>query len=387
MAPGGQFLRGIHVSSRLTWCTLALGGLLVLSGIRGSGTGIGSTRSGAAPQTLRWAAQSHHLLMGTAADAEPLSDKLYASTLQTEYSVLEPETEMKFGLIHPEQAHYDFASADKLVNFALANGMKVRGHNLLWYNQLPDWIVSPSQPWTPAALNKVLADHIATVVGHYKGKVYAWDVVNEPFNDDGSLRNYVWFDKPGIGFAGQGTRTIEQALRWTHAADPNAKLFVNEYGAETMNAKSNAVYAMAKDFVRRGVPLSGIGLQLHVTPGFDQDGSLNDLSKNLRRLAALGLEVQFTEVDVRERDGSGFSQAEQANTYKDLLDACLRQPACTLFQTWGFTDRYSWIPESNPGFGWALPLDKNYRKKRAYFAMLAKLNSRGNDGPRPSRSR
>jgi len=153
--------------------------------------------------TLRMAAQSHHLLMGTAADAGPLSDKLYASTLQTEYSVLEPETEMKFGLIHPEQTHYDFAGADKLVNFALANGMKVRGHKLLWHNQLPDWIVSPAQPWTPAALNKVLADHIATVVGRYRGKVYAWDVVNEPFNDDGSLRNYVWFDKPGIGFAGQ----------------------------------------------------------------------------------------------------------------------------------------------------------------------------------------
>jgi endo-1,4-beta-xylanase len=149
--------------------------------------------------------------------------------------------------------------------------MKVRGHNLLWYNQLPDWVASPAQPWTPATLNKVLEDHIANVVGQHKGKVYAWDVVNEPFNDDGSLRSYVWCNKPGIGFAGQGTRTIEQALRWAHAADPNAKLLVNEYGAETLNAKSNAVYAMAKDFVKRGVPLSGIGLQLHIIPGFDQD--------------------------------------------------------------------------------------------------------------------
>src|ERR1035438_4778155 len=105
MATGGQFLRGIPVSNRLTWCALAFGGLLVLSGIRGSGIGIGSTPSGAEPQTLRMAAQSHHLLMGTAADAGPLSHKLYASTLQTEYSVLEPETEMKFGLIHPEQTH------------------------------------------------------------------------------------------------------------------------------------------------------------------------------------------------------------------------------------------------------------------------------------------
>jgi endo-1,4-beta-xylanase len=382
MAPGGQFPRGIPVSNRLTWSALAFGGLLVLSGIRGSGTGMASTSSGAGPQTLRMAAQSHHLLMGTAADADHLSEKPYASILATEYSVLEAENEMKFGPIHPEPTTYNFADADKLVNFALANGMEVRGHNLLWYKQLPDWIASPAQPWTAAALNKMLADHIATVVGHYKGKVYAWDVVNEPFNDDGSLRSYVWYDKPGIGFARQGTRTIEQALRWAHAADPGAKLFVNEYGAETMNAKSNAVYAMAKDFVRRGLPLSGIGLQLHIGPGFDQQDSLGDLSKNIRRLAALGLEVQFTEVDVREHDGSSFSQSEEANTYKDLLDACLRQSACTLFQTWGFTDKYSWISD-----GWALPFDKYYRKKRAYSAMLAKLKSRGNYGPRPPHSR
>jgi endo-1,4-beta-xylanase len=373
MAPGGRILLGIPVRIQLTWCALALGGLLILCGVRSRGTRIALAPPTDGPQTLSAAAQRHHLLMGTAADANLLSEKLYASTLKTEYSVLEPESEMKFESVHPGPATYDFADADKLVAFAEANGMKVRGHNLVWYNSLPDWIRSPAQPWTPTVL--------------YKGKVYAWDVVNEPFNDDGSLRSYVWNDMPGIGFAGQGTRTIEQALRWAHAADPNAKLFVNEYGAETMNAKSNAVYAMAKDFVRRRVPLSGIGLQLHVSPGFDQDGSLNDLSKNLRRLAALGLEVQFTEMDVRQRDGSGFSQAEQANTYKDLLDACLRQPACTLFQTWGFTDKYSWIPKSNPGFGWALPLDKNYKKKRAYFAMLARLNSRGDDSPRPSRSR
>jgi endo-1,4-beta-xylanase len=383
MAPGGQLLRGMFVSNRLIWsASVALGGLLVLSGIRGSGRGIGSSPPSAEPQTLRTAAQSHHLLMGTAADADHLSERPYASILATEYSVLEPENEMKFGPIHPEPTTYNFADADKLVDFALAHGMKVRGHNLLWFSQLPIWIVAPAQPWTPAALNKILADHIATVVGRYKGRVYAWDVVNEPFNDNGSLRSDVWFDKPGIGFASQGTRTIEQALRWAHAADPDAKLFVNEYGAEIMNAKSNALYAMAKDFVRRGVPLSGIGLQLHIGPGFDQQDSLGDLSKNIRRLAALGLEVQFTEVDVREHDGSNFSQSEQANAYKDLLDACLRQTACTLFQTWGFTDKYSWISD-----GWALPMDKNYRKKRAYSAMLAKLKSRGNDGPRPPHSR
>ena len=384
MASEGRARRRILALNRLTCLTLTLGSLLILSSTHGSEVKIASVPA----QTLRDAAQRHNLLMGAAVDSHTLStEKLYASTLSTEYSELEADNELKMVYVHPQPTTYNFAGPDELVNFALAHNMKVRGHNLLWYLQLPDWILTPAQPWTPAELNKILADHIATVVGHFKGNVYAWDVVNEPFNDDGSLRHFVWFDKPGIGFAGQGTRTIEQALRWAHDADPDAKLFVNEYGAETMNAKSNAVYAMAKDFVQRGVPLSGIGLQLHITPAFDQADSLGDLTNNLRRLAALGLEVQFTEVDVRIHDGSAFSQAEQAKVYKDILDACLRQPACTLFQTWGFTDRHSWIPDSYPGYGWALPFDKDYRKKRAYFAMLAKLNSRGNDGPRPPHSR
>jgi GH35 family endo-1,4-beta-xylanase len=144
--------------------------------------------------------------------------------------------------------------------FAQAHAMRVRGHNLVWQEQLPGWITHRLLPWTPADLNRVLASHIANVVGHYKGRVYAWDVVNEPFNDDGTMRSTVWYNSPGIGFAGQGTRTIEQALRWAHAADPAARLFVNEIGAEVLNRKSNAVYAMAKDFVKRGVPLFVSGL-------------------------------------------------------------------------------------------------------------------------------
>ena len=257
--------------------------------------------------------------MGAAADPKFLSEPLYSSTLATQYSQLEAENAMKFGPIHPEPATYDYAEADELVAFAQAHSMKVRGHNLVWHQQVPDWVIMPRVPWTPSTLNHVLADHIANVVGRYKGKVYAWDIVNEPFNDDGTIRSTVWYNQPGIGFAGQGTRMIEQALRWAHAADPGARLFVNEFGAEGLNRKSDAVYAMAKDFVRRGVPLSGVGLELHVSTGIDQPDALDAISRNIRRLAALGLEVQFTEVDVQLRDGGASSLGAEANTYKDLL--------------------------------------------------------------------
>jgi len=144
---------------------------------------------------------------------------------------------------------------------------------------------------------------------------------------------------------------------------------------------------MAKDFVQRGVPLSGIGLQLHVSTGFDQLEPLDDLNRNVKRLAALGLEVQFTEVDVDMQSGNAISLGAEANTYKDLLKVCLRQPQCTLFQTWGFTDRDSWISQSYPGHGWALPFDQNYGKKPAYGAMLKELESHGDNGPRPLHSR
>jgi endo-1,4-beta-xylanase len=130
---------------------------------------------------------------------------------------------------------------------------------------------------------------------------------------------------------------------------------------------------MAQDFVNRGVPLTGIGLQLHVETSFDTDSTLESLSQNIHRLGALGLEVHFTEVDVRLQDGSVTSLAAQAKTYQDLMKVCLAQTACKTFQTWGFTDMHSWIPESYPGFGWALPFDETYAKKPAYASLLKTL--------------
>lgn len=353
-------------------------GLLALAAIPGCGGG-GSTSTPApaappaTPLTLRAAGQTHNLLMGTAADSGYLSEALYASTLSTEYSQLEPENEMKFGPIHPGPTSYSYAAPDALVAFAQANSMKVRGATLVWDSQLPDWVTSPATAWTPTTLAAVLSDHIANVVGHYKGQVYAWDVVNEPFNGDGSIRSTIWSDSPGIGFAGKGTKSIEQALIWAHAADPAAKLFVNEYGAEVMNAKSDGVYAMAQDFVNRGVPLAGIGLEMHIDTSFDTQGNLASLAQNIQRLGALGLDVHISELDVRLPDSTAASFSAQAQTYQDVLKVCLAQTACRAFQTWGFTDKYSWIPYFFAGEGWALPFDQNYVKKPAYNSLLTTL--------------
>ncbi|MGA8432037.1 MAG: endo-1,4-beta-xylanase [Candidatus Sulfotelmatobacter sp.] len=323
---------------------------------------------------LRQAGEAHHILIGTAAASADLAEPEYATILGTEFSQLQAENEMKFGVIHPrpdtDPQPYDFRGADALVGFAEAHNMVVRGHTLVWHNQISPWVTKGA--YTSPHLAKLLHDHITTVLGHYGAKVYAWDVVNEAFEDDGSMRHTIWYDRPGIG-AGPGTKYIEQAFRWAHAADPNAKLFYNDYDAEEINKKSDAIYAMARDFKKRGVPLDGIGFQTHITLKFDDPAKLASYERNLKRFADLGLDLHITELDIRLADSTPASFTAQAKLYGDIAKLCVKQPKCKLLQTWGFTDKHSWIPSFYKGQGWALPWGDEYRKKPAYGTLLDAL--------------
>ncbi len=319
-------------------------------------------------QTLRQAADQRAIKVGTAAGYSFLNESDYATVLGREYSQLQAENDMKWSTIHPAQSTYAFRNGDGLVSFAKDHGMAVRGHTLLWYSNNPSWLTNGN--FSPMQLSDILQNHISTVAGHYAGKVYAWDVVNEAFNDNGTLRDSIWRNKPGIGVDSAGTAYIEQALRWTRAADPDTLLFYNDYSAEAVNAKSDAIYAMVKDFKSRGVPIDGVGLQLHITLS---GVSLSGLDANIKRLTDLGLQVQFTELDVRLPVNNGVASAAdlaaQAKIYHDLTAVCLKYPLCTAIQTWGFTDKHSWIPGFFPGFGAALPFDATYQTKPAYAAL------------------
>ena len=271
---------------------------------------------------------------------------------------------MKFQPIQPNRGQFFWTEADALVSFAQSHNMAVRGHTLVWHQQNPAWLTNGN--FQPSELASILQDHIRTVVGRYAGKLYAWDVVNEAFNDNGTMRSTIWSDSPGIGHA--GTAYIEQAFRWAHDADPNALLFYNDYNGEGINSKSDAIYAMAKDFQSRGVPISGIGLQMHFTTSTP---SVASMDANIKRITDLGLQVHLTELDVRlPVDSSGNATAAnltaQAQIYKSVVSLCLRYPLCTAVQTWGFTDKYSWVPGTFPGFGAGLPLDATYHNKPAY---------------------
>jgi endo-1,4-beta-xylanase len=338
--------------------------LLVLSVISFGNTG--------QAQTLREAADQIGLLVGAAVRSVLLSNPDYAATLARQFNMVEAENEMKWRATEPSRGVFDFRAGDRIVAFAQAHGMKVRGHNLLWGKYNPQWLTDGH--FTPNELRNIMKNHIQMVVRHYRGQVFAWDVVNEAIDSQGHVRHTLWYDQPGIGLAGKGTAYIAQAFRWAHEADPHALLFYNDYAADGVNAKSDAIYEMLKDFKREGVPVNGVGLQMHI---FTPKDVPTRVAENIARFTKLGLEVHITEMDVAlpldARGQASATQLEwQAKVYRTVASACARNPGCTAFQTWGFTDRYSWIPAYTHGKrGAALLFDASYKPKPAYRAVLA----------------
>jgi len=217
----------------------------------------------AAPQTLREAANSTGMLVSSAVRPDLFSQPAYAETLAHEFNMVEPEDVMKWWVVRRQTGSFDFRQGDEVVAIAHAHGIKVRGHCLVWDHDNPEWLAQSH--FTPAQLSDVLQEHITTVMKHYAGQVFAWDVVNEALDEKGQVKDSIWYNRPGIGFAGKETAYVEQAFRWAHSADPQALLFYNEGGGEGLNRKSDAIYAMVKDFKHRGVPIDGVGLQMHIS--------------------------------------------------------------------------------------------------------------------------
>jgi len=285
----------------------------------------------------------------------------FRSVLAREYNLLTPENDMKFDHVHPAQGTFRYTGADSLVAFAEANNMKVRGHTLVWHQQLPSWLTNGT--WTQNDVSLMLQDHIKQVVEHFKGHVVAWDVVNEALNDDGTLRSSFWSNYLGRGY-------IETAFTAAHLADPDAVLFYNDYNIEGVNQKSDSVYAMVQALKLRGVPIGGIGMQGH----FQVNGVPSTLQQNMERFAALGLKVEITELDIRvSLPSTSASLNAQADDYRKVFQACLNVNACDAIITWGFTDRFSWVPSVFSGWGDALPFDAAYVHKPAYTAIYSLL--------------
>jgi endo-1,4-beta-xylanase len=289
------------------------------------------------------------------------------ATLAREFSMVWSGNYLKFSWLRPAANRYDFFWADSMLAFAQKNSMVVRGHTLVWHDQLAPWLTSGS--FTSAQADSILVDHITTVLTRYRGKINIWDVVNEAVNDDGTMRTAsYWYTKLGPDY-------LERAFRLARAIDPNAKLFYNDYNIEGLNAKSNAVYAMLRDLKARGVPIDGIGFQGHFVVG--QLPTATDMSLNFARFAALGLIVQVTELDVRiPLPATTASLAQQANDFAQVFTVCLQTSTCNAVELSNTFDAETWVLTTFPGFGAPGILTETFERKPAFTAVSRALGGR-----------
>jgi endo-1,4-beta-xylanase len=325
---------------------------------------------------LRVGAEIRGRYVGAAVAMNPFrNETAYRDTLGREFNMLVAENAMKFDAMHPSQNTYNFTDADALVAYAEANGMAVRGHTLVWHSQLPGWLTGGN--FNRDQTIAIMRDHISTVVGRYRGRIVAWDVVNEAISDNnGQPRtDSFWHQRIGPEY-------IAMAFQFAREADPAAILYYNDYEAEGSGAKSDAVFNLVSGLLNQGAPIDGVGWQWHKINGANATIT-SAHTNNAARLAALGLELTITEADVRiQLPNSAAKLTQQANEYRSLWNFCVNTATCRGVVTWGFTDKYSWVPSVFGGFGDALILDANYQVKPAYTSIQQLLEG-GTQVPPP----
>jgi len=301
----------------------------------------------AAASTLGAAAAQSGRYFGTAIAAGRLSDSTYTTIAGREFNMITAENEMKPDATEPNRGQFNFSAGDQIYNWATQRGLKVRGHTLAWHGQQPGWMQSLSG----SNLRQAMIDHINGVMGHYRGQLAYWDVVNEAFNEDGSRRS--------SNLQGTGNDWIEVAFRTARAADSTVKLCYNDYNIENWSyAKTQGVYRMIQDFKSRGVPIDCVGLQTHFTGGSSLP---SNFQTTLSSFAALGVDVALTEVDVTN---------SSTTQYAGLTQACINVPRCVGITVWGVRDSDSWRSGESP-----LLFDGGGNKKAAYTSVLNVLNS------------
>lgn len=372
------------------------------AGTGAGGTGVGGTSGGSAGKSGNTAgATSLHqkyadyFPIGAAVDNQ--SYRTHATVLSRHFNSITLENEMKWEALQPTQGNFTYGTADQIVNYAVQNNMRVRGHALVWFRQNPSWVFAGSNGGraTPEQLLERMRSHISNVVRHFKGKVYAWDVVNEAVMDNGELRtgNEVE-DQRSQWYEILGERFIAEAFRAAHEADPEAKLFYNDY-YDWIPAKHQGIHRMLKKLLDEGVPVHGVGMQCHlnierstVTTNQGYLQTVENLESAIKLYSSLGLEVHVTEMDVSlyipgmmyTQDtfytAATFTtalQEKQAARYAEFFDLFRRyKENITSVTFWGIADDNTWLSEFSSGRkDFPLLFDANQRPKKAYDAVVA----------------
>ncbi|KAF2657071.1 glycoside hydrolase family 10 protein [Lophiostoma macrostomum CBS 122681] len=304
------------------------------------------------------------LYFGTAIDNVVLNNTQYTSIAHnaSEFGQVTPSNGQKWMYIEPARNVFNYSMGDAIVLPAIAHRQLRRCHNFVWHNQLPDWLTTGN--WTKSELEGILENHIRHEAQHYYGECYAWDVVNEAFNDNGTLRSDIWLDTIGPEYIALAFRFARKYTR------PGTKLYYNDYGIERINNKSLAVAAMVEDFLSREepVPIDGVGLQAHFTAGTSP--GYENITRVIEVFAEKGVETALTELDVRVKlPDSSEEMVQQAKDYADSVRACVDSESCVGVTVWDFWDTVSWVPDTFPGFGDACLWTANFTKKPAYYAI------------------
>ncbi|TFK74123.1 endo-1,4-beta-xylanase A precursor [Pluteus cervinus] len=324
-------------------------------------TGVRALPIATSPVGLSQAAKAAgKLYFGSATDNYHLTDGPYISILsdQLQFNQITPGNSMKWDATEPRRGVFNFAGGDEIVAFARKSNQLVRGHTCVWHSQLAPWVTQGN--FDNSTLQQIVKDHTTAVVSHWKGQMYAWDVVNEIFNEDGTFRQSVFLDTIGPSY-------VEVAFRAAREADPSAKLYLNDYNIDGLGAKSTGVVNLVRSLKSSNVPIDGIGLQAHLIVG-----SLPpNIQENLEQFTNLGVEVAITELDIRMTLPVTPEKLEQQRKdYASVIGACNAVKGCVGVTIWDFTDKYSWIPSVFAGEGVALPWDENLERKPAYDGII-----------------
>lgn len=305
--------------------------------------------------------------MGAAVSISLLKNNAnYRNLVIKEFNSLTAENAMKFAAVHPSKNTYNWTDADYLLQFARTYGKRIHGHTLIWDKYNPDWLnnfVGSTADW-----ENLLKTHIQAVVGHFKGKVSSWDVLNEAIDDEGNIRNTIWVQKLGVDYIGR-------AFQYAHEADPNALLFYNDYGYEYSPARREAILNLVVSLKNKGIPIDGIGIQMHTNVTETDE----NFATAIRTAAATGFKIHISEIDIALNPDNNQSMTytaaladQQAAKYKAIVKAYNAIPKVQQYgiTQWNVSDADSWIPSTYHRKDWPLPFDSNYQRKPAYQGIL-----------------
>ena len=344
--------------------------------------GAGFTSAFAADETLRSLAEERGRYIGAILNSEWFGggwggglEPEFEQIHKVQFNAVVAENEMKFDATEPSENTFSYDKGDKMIKYAQENGMRVRGHALAWHSQVPGWVSNYSGQ--KDKLLAVLKNHIENVVGHWKGKIAEWDVVNEAVNDD---NNHGWRSNGSVWFEGIGAEFLDSAFVWAHAADPDAELCYNDYAIEWglgNGSKAGFVLEQVKRWKENGIPITCVGTQTHIE--ISHETTPQNVRAFAQELAKLDIKLNITELDIGFPKGSagqlGQSDYEkQGHLYRQFMDVFLEEPNMGEFVIWGLTDAHSWLDNSQ-GKTEGLLWDKQYKAKPAFDSVMASLKA------------